>query len=77
MAVGIARAIRKLQDVTAAPAAGDLTKSSGLTTKEELGRMGAALDEAVEALRTVMPTVGASEEAVAASEELWAPPVPH
>ena len=41
-----------MQEVAEALAAGDLTKSSGLTTKDELGRMGAALDTAVTAFVT-------------------------
>ena len=69
VAIGIARAARKVQDVTAALAAGDLTRSSGLTTHDELGRMGASLDTAVGTLRTLMGTVVASADAVAASSE--------
>jgi methyl-accepting chemotaxis protein len=69
VAVGIARAARKVQDVAGALAAGDLTKSSGLTTKDELGRMGASLDVAVEGMRELMATVVASADAVAASSE--------
>ena len=69
VAIGIARATRKVQDVTTALAAGDLTKTSGLSTRDELGRMGAALDTAVESLRTLMGTVVASADAVAASSE--------
>ena len=69
VATGIARATRKVQDVTDALAKGDLTRSSGLTTKDELGRMGQALDAAVTDLRAVMASVVGSADAVAASSE--------
>jgi methyl-accepting chemotaxis protein len=69
VAIGIARAARKVQDVTTALADGDLTRSCGLTTKDELGQMGASLDTAVTSLRDVMASVVASAEAVAASSE--------
>ena len=58
-----------MQDVAEALAAGDLTVSSGLTTKDEMGRMGASLDSAVDGLREVMATVVGSADAVAASSE--------
>jgi methyl-accepting chemotaxis protein len=69
VAAGIARATRKVQDVTEALATGDLTKSSGLVTNDEMGRMGQALDTAVTNLRDVLSGVAASADAVAASSE--------
>ncbi|MGY1720259.1 MULTISPECIES: methyl-accepting chemotaxis protein [unclassified Blastococcus] len=69
VATGIARSTRKVQDVATGLAAGDLTRSSGLTTKDELGRMGQALDSAVTDLRAVMASVVGSADAVAASSE--------
>ena len=69
VAGGVARATRKVQDVTDALAAGDLTRSSGLTTRDELGQMGRALDGAIDNLRTVLGTVASSADAVAASSE--------
>ncbi|GAA4757555.1 hypothetical protein GCM10023328_46820 [Modestobacter marinus] len=69
VAVGIARATRKAQDVTDALAAGDLTRTSGLSTRDELGRMGTSLDSAVVSLRELMASVVASADAVAASSE--------
>jgi methyl-accepting chemotaxis protein len=69
VAMGIARATRKVQGVTEGLAKGDLTLSSGLTTRDELGQMGRALDMAVADLRTVMGSVVASADAVAASSE--------
>ena len=73
VAGAIARAAGRVKDVVEGLAEGDLTRTSGLTTADELGRMGQALDGAVESLRGVMSTVVASSDAVAAaSEELSA-----
>ncbi|CCG05711.1 MCP four helix bundle domain-containing protein, partial [Blastococcus saxobsidens] len=69
VATGIARATRKVRDVTDALAQGDLTHSTGLTTRDELGQMGQALDSAVADLRSVMASVVGSADAVAASSE--------
>ncbi len=69
VARGLARGVRRVQDVAEALAAGDLTKTSGLTTRDELGRMGAALDAAVEEIRVVLASVASSADAVAASSE--------
>jgi methyl-accepting chemotaxis protein len=69
VARGIARGVRKVQDVAEALAVGDLTRSSGLTTQDELGKMGQALDTAVTSLREVLSGVAASADAVAASSE--------
>jgi methyl-accepting chemotaxis protein len=69
VAIGIARAARRVQDVTTALAGGDLTRRSSLTTNDELGRMGSSLDSAMENLRMLMGTVVASADAVAASSE--------
>ncbi|MGY1811322.1 methyl-accepting chemotaxis protein [Blastococcus sp. SYSU D00820] len=69
VAAGISRSTRRVEEVTRALAAGDLTVTSGLTTDDELGRMGRALDGAVGELRAVMATVVASADAVAASSE--------
>ncbi|SFL95211.1 MCP four helix bundle domain-containing protein, partial [Geodermatophilus ruber] len=69
VATGMARGVGRVQRVAEALAAGDLTKSSGLATRDELGRMGAALDGAVENLREVLGTVASSADAVAASSE--------
>jgi methyl-accepting chemotaxis protein len=69
VARGIARAARQVQDVTNALAKGDLTTSSGLVSKDEMGRMGQDLDSAVTNLRSVLGSVAASADAVAASSE--------
>jgi methyl-accepting chemotaxis protein len=47
-------------------AAGDLACSAGLTTRDELGQMGAALDTVVGELRTVMSSVVSSAEETSA-----------
>ncbi|WP_164704588.1 methyl-accepting chemotaxis protein, partial [Blastococcus litoris] len=69
VAGGVARAARRVQDVTEALAVGDLTKTSGLVSNDEMGRMGQGLDAAVTNLRSVLGTVAASADAVAASSE--------
>ncbi|WP_369130523.1 methyl-accepting chemotaxis protein, partial [Modestobacter roseus] len=73
VARGIARGLRRVQDAARALAAGDLTTTVGLTTRDELGQVGAAVDGALAELRSVMASVVASSDAVAAaSEELSA-----
>ncbi|HEV7726816.1 MAG TPA: methyl-accepting chemotaxis protein, partial [Modestobacter sp.] len=69
VATGIARAARKVQSVVEGLAEGDLTRSSGLATRDELGKMGQALDSAMTNLRSVLSGVAASADAVAASSE--------
>jgi methyl-accepting chemotaxis protein len=69
VARGLTRGVGRVQQVAEALAMGDLTKSSGLATRDELGRMGAALDGAVGTLRELMSTVVSSADAVAASSE--------
>jgi methyl-accepting chemotaxis protein len=65
----LARTSRRVQDVAEALAHGDLTKTSGVTDRDELGRMGQALDAAVGNLRGLMASVAGSADAVAASSE--------
>ncbi|SFL95235.1 methyl-accepting chemotaxis protein [Geodermatophilus ruber] len=69
VARGMARNVARVKVVAEALAEGDLTRTADLTTKDELGRMGASLDAAVAELRTVMSTVVSSADAVAASSE--------
>ena len=69
IARSLARNVKKVEEVAEALAAGDLTRTSGLTTRDELGRMGAAIDDAMGRLREVMATVVASSSTVAASAE--------
>jgi methyl-accepting chemotaxis protein len=69
VATGIARSVRRVRAVTDALAGGDLTVSAGLTSRDELGLMGASLDSAMVELRALMASVAASADAVAASSE--------
>ncbi len=73
VATGIARGAARVRRVTEALANGDLTVSSGLVSRDELGLMGASLDSAVVSLREVMASVvGSADSVAAASEELSA-----
>ncbi|SDO02446.1 methyl-accepting chemotaxis protein [Geodermatophilus sp. DSM 45219] len=65
----ITRPLQRVKAALEALAAGDLTASSGVTSRDELGQMGASLDEAVAGFRAVMSSVVASADAVAASSE--------
>ncbi|MBM7806519.1 methyl-accepting chemotaxis protein [Geodermatophilus bullaregiensis] len=69
VARGLARGVARVQDVAEGLSAGDLTRSTGLTTKDEVGRMGAALDTAMTELRAVLASVAGASDAVAASSE--------
>jgi methyl-accepting chemotaxis protein len=69
VARGLARSVGRVQAMAEALAVGDLTVTSGLQTQDELGRMGQALDTAVANMRTVLGSVAASADAVAASSE--------
>jgi methyl-accepting chemotaxis protein len=61
--------LRRVQDVTDGLAAGDLTRSTGLTSNDEPGRMGRALDTAMERLRQTMTTIDANATALAAASQ--------
>jgi hypothetical protein len=63
VASGIARGVGRVKVVSDALAIGDLTKSSGLRSRDELGLMGASLDEAVDNLRKLMMSVASSADA--------------
>jgi methyl-accepting chemotaxis protein len=65
----ITRPLAAVMGVATALAAGDLTKTSGVSQGDEVGRTAAALDEAVVNLREVLSGVAASADAVAASSE--------
>ena len=69
----ITRPIGRIVDVLTGLAAGDLTSTTGLTTRDETGQMGRALDTAVTSLRETVTTIGGSAITLAgASEELSA-----
>ena len=61
--------LRRVKAALEALAAGDLTASSGVTSRDEVGQMAAALEEAQTGLRAVMAEVASSASAVAASSE--------
>ena len=65
----ITRPLGAVMSVATALAAGDLTKISGVTQDDEVGRTAAALDEATGRLREVLSSVVSSADAVAASSE--------
>ncbi|WP_307798005.1 methyl-accepting chemotaxis protein [Actinoplanes flavus] len=67
----IVRSLRKVHAVCDSLAAGDLTQTADLTTLDEPGRMGRALDAAVARLRETVTTIGGSAVTLAgASKEL-------
>jgi methyl-accepting chemotaxis protein len=65
----IIRPLAEVMGVATALASGDLTRTSGVSQGDEVGRTAAALDQAVTNLREVMAGVVASADAVAASSE--------
>ncbi|GAA4722608.1 hypothetical protein GCM10023350_00960 [Nocardioides endophyticus] len=69
----IASAVAQVRKVADAMAEGDLTRTSGLTSRDEIGLMGSSLDVATGNLRGLIGTMSESSEALAAaSEELSA-----
>ncbi|SFE78796.1 methyl-accepting chemotaxis protein [Actinoplanes philippinensis] len=71
VARGIVRSLRSVTVVCEGLADGDLTRHTGLTSRDEPGRMGRALDAAVTRLRETVSTIGGSAVTLAsASEEL-------
>ncbi|GAA2710361.1 methyl-accepting chemotaxis protein [Actinoplanes palleronii] len=71
VAGAIVRSLARVRDVCDALAAGDLTHSSGLTSHDEPGLMGQALDAAMARLRATVATIDGSATSLAgASEEL-------
>ena len=55
----IVRSLTKVKGVCEALADGDLTRSSGVTSRDEPGQMAQALDRAVENLRNTVRTIDA------------------
>ncbi|AEV84542.1 methyl-accepting chemotaxis protein [Actinoplanes sp. SE50] len=67
----IVGSLNRVKRVCEALAAKDLTRTSGLTTHDEIGAMGQAMDTAVGALRGTVTTIAGSAAALAgASEEM-------
>ena len=65
----VTRPLQRVKLALQALAAGDLTASSEVTSKDEVGQMAGALESAQESLRAVMTDVAASAHAVAASSQ--------
>ncbi|WP_433307273.1 methyl-accepting chemotaxis protein [Actinoplanes sp. CA-030573] len=65
----IVRSLRRVKDVCEGLAAGDLTRASGLTSGDEPGQMGRALDEAMLRLRTTVSTIDGSATSLAGASE--------
>ncbi|PRY35871.1 methyl-accepting chemotaxis protein [Geodermatophilus tzadiensis] len=61
--------VRRVQSALEALAVGDLTGTTGVDSRDELGHMAAALDGARTGLREAMAAVAGSADAVAASSE--------
>ena len=67
----IVRSLNKVKEVCVGLAAGDLTGIVGITTRDEPGQMGRALDTAMANLRDTVTTIGGSAVTLAgAAEEL-------
>jgi methyl-accepting chemotaxis protein len=67
----IVRALNKVKDVCDGLARGDLTRSAKLTSRDEPGQMGQALDTAVVRLRETVSTIdGSASSLSSASEQL-------
>ncbi len=64
--------LTKVQHVAAALQRGDLTVSAELTSKDEVGRTGASLDEAVQWLRVLVGTIESSAATLAEAAEQMA-----
>jgi methyl-accepting chemotaxis protein len=65
----IVRSLSRVRDVCDSLASGDLTKSSGLTSRDEPGQMGQALDTAILQLRQTVTTIDGSASSLAAASE--------
>jgi methyl-accepting chemotaxis protein len=71
MARSILRPVHRIGDVVVALTHGDLTRRTGITSRDELGLIASGLDRALDELRRSMSTIGANAEALAgASTEL-------
>ncbi|HWS33291.1 MAG TPA: methyl-accepting chemotaxis protein [Actinoplanes sp.] len=65
----IVASLKSVQDVAESLAAGDLTHSTGLTSNDETGRMGRALDQATASLRDTVRTIESSALSLAGASE--------
>jgi len=67
VARSILRPVRRLGVVIDALAKGDLTVRSGVTARDEVGRMAAGLDGALDSIRTSLGGIGANADGLAGS----------
>jgi methyl-accepting chemotaxis protein len=67
LARSILRPVQRLGEVIDALQQGDLTRRSGITTRDELGRMATGLDAAVASIHQSLTTIGQEAETLASS----------
>nr|WP_255643576.1 HAMP domain-containing methyl-accepting chemotaxis protein [Actinoplanes polyasparticus] len=65
----IVKSLTRVKDVCDSLASGDLTRTSGLTSRDEPGQMGQALDTAMVNLRRTVTTIDGSASSLAAASE--------
>jgi HAMP domain-containing protein len=65
----VVRPLRRVGDVLAGLAEGDLRGSAGVASKDEVGRMAASLGTSMEHMRAVMTTIGDSSTTLASATE--------
>ncbi|WP_433304151.1 methyl-accepting chemotaxis protein [Actinoplanes sp. CA-030573] len=65
----IVRSLTSVQQVCEGLAAGDLTRASGLSSRDEPGQMGRALDAALQQLRMTVSTIDGSAASLAGASE--------
>jgi methyl-accepting chemotaxis protein len=65
----VVRPLGKVSDVCTALAAGDLTRTAGLTSRDEPGQMGRALDAAIDHVRHTVTTIDGSAVSLAGAAE--------
>ena len=69
VARGIVRGLSRVKEVCAGLAAGDLTRTAGLASRDEPGQMGRALDEAMARLRETVSTIDGSASSLSSAAE--------
>jgi methyl-accepting chemotaxis protein len=69
IARAIVRGVSRVRDVCVAMAAGDLTRVAGVTSRDEVGEMGSALDSALVRIRATVATIDGSAAALATAAE--------
>jgi methyl-accepting chemotaxis protein len=65
----VVRPLRRVGAVVAALAEGDLRGTTGVTSRDEVGRMAAALEESMATMRTVVAAIGDSSTTLASATE--------